>query len=228
MPPTLILVRHAEALHNVDRDYTIPDPELSELGRRQCRDLKKNLMSKIPKELDVELIIVSPMKRTIETALLAFRGLIEKGVPIQAHAAWQENSAAACDTGSPILKLEAEFPQVDFSHVDPVFPDKKSPAGARYKYSRQAIIARGQFSLHDLYDRPEKAIIVVSHSGFLRVGVTGYWFFNADYRIFEFEERQEGMTLPYKLRQWESTVKGGLGLSWEDPVPLGDGLPDDP
>jgi len=71
------------------QDYSIHDPELSELGRAQCRDLKKNFMGKPSKELGVGLIIVSPMVRTIETALLAFGGLIERGVPIQAHASWQ-------------------------------------------------------------------------------------------------------------------------------------------
>lgn len=46
-------------------------------------------MPRIPNDLDVGLIIVSPMKRTIETALLAFGDLIERGIPIVAHAGWQ-------------------------------------------------------------------------------------------------------------------------------------------
>jgi hypothetical protein len=50
-------------------------------------------MGKIPKELDVGLIVVSPMVRTIQTALLTFGGLIEKGIPIQAHAGWQGTSS---------------------------------------------------------------------------------------------------------------------------------------
>ena len=46
-------------------------------------------MGRIPKELDVGLIVVSPMLRTLETAMLTFEGLIDKGVPIVAHAGWQ-------------------------------------------------------------------------------------------------------------------------------------------
>ncbi|KAK3998170.1 histidine phosphatase superfamily [Cladorrhinum sp. PSN332] len=218
MPPTIILVRHAQALHNVDRDYTIHDPPLSELGRNQCLDLKANLTPKIPSELDVELIIVSPMKRTIETALLAFPELIERGIPIVAHAGWQENSSQLCDTGSPLASLPAQFPQVDFSQVDPAYPLK---IGNQYAYSRPAILARGQSVLKDLYERKEKAIIVVSHSGFLRAGVTGKWFFNADYRVFDFEGG------PTKLKESDMTKgKGGLGWSFEDEVELGVGLPD--
>ncbi|KAK0644117.1 histidine phosphatase superfamily [Cercophora newfieldiana] len=224
MPPTLILVRHAEALHNATKDYSLHDPELSELGRSQCRELKKNLMGKIPEELDVGLIVVSPMVRTIETALLAFGGLVDKGIPIHAHAGWQENSAKPCDTGSSVEKVAALFPQVDFSHIDPVFPDKRSPVGAKYAYNTQAIVRRAQDSLRELYNRPEKVIIVVSHSGFLRQGVTGHYFFNADYRIFDFEEPKDGN---YTLKQWGSTSKGGLGWSWEKTVPIGEGLPEE-
>ncbi|KAK0615360.1 histidine phosphatase superfamily [Bombardia bombarda] len=226
MPPTIILVRHAQALHNVNQDYSIPDPELSELGRNQCNDLKANLLGKIPGEFDVGLIVVSAMRRTIETALLAFGPLIEQGIPIQAHAGWQENSANLCDTGSPIPALVAEFPQVDFSHVDPVFPDKTSPAGAKYAYTKQAILARGQSSLADLYARPEKVIIVVSHSSFLRQSVTGWWFFNADYRVFDFEEKKSEDE-PFRLKQWDQTLNGGLGWSWKEQVELGSGLPED-
>ncbi|KAK3935539.1 histidine phosphatase superfamily [Diplogelasinospora grovesii] len=226
MPPTLILVRHAEALHNVDKDYSIPDPELSEKGRQQCIALKESLMPRIPDELDVGLIVVSPMKRTIETALLAFPELIERGIPIVAHADWQETTAKPCDTGSSLESLAAEFPQIDFSKVDPVWPDKTSPAGTKYMHSKQAILARGQSALADLYDRPEKAIIVVSHSGFLRQGVTGCWWINADYRIFDFEEHKQPED-QYVLKEWESTRNGGLGWSWEERVPLGTGLPED-
>ncbi|KAL2022237.1 hypothetical protein VTK56DRAFT_5847 [Thermocarpiscus australiensis] len=233
MPPTVILVRHAQALHNVHGDYSIHDPELSELGRQQCEELRKTLTPRIPHDLDVGLIIVSPMRRTIETALLAFPELIARGVPIIAHAGWQENTSKPCDIGTPLPLLQASFPQVDFSHVDPVFPDKLSPAGARYAPTRQAILARGREVLAELYSRPERAVIVVSHSGFLRAGVTGCWFMNADFRIFDFvvEEgggdgkREDGPVVV--LRQREETRKGGMGLSWEETVPLGDGLTDE-
>ncbi|KAK3682798.1 histidine phosphatase superfamily [Podospora appendiculata] len=229
MAPTLILVRHAQALHNVNYNYTLMDPVLSDLGVSQCDDLSKSLLSKIPHELDVGLIVVSPMRRTIQTALLAFAPLIEKGVPVVADARWQENSAARCDTGSPLATLMAEFPQVDFSQVDPVWPDKTTAAGAAYAYNRNAILTRGQSALRDLAARPEKAIIVVSHSSFLRQGLTGRWFMNADYRIFDFEERTAGESDEdfILLKQWESTLTtGGLGWSKEEVVPIGHELPE--
>ncbi|KAI1389303.1 phosphoglycerate mutase-like protein [Hypoxylon trugodes] len=225
MPPTLILIRHAQARHNATQDFTIPDPDLTEEGYEQCADLRKNLIEN-PLAQQAELIVVSPLRRTVQTALRSLDWLIEKGVKVEADASWQENSASLCDTGSPVEKLVEEFPAVDFSGVDPIFPDKTSPAASQYHFTKTAILARAQTALKRLYERPEKIIIVVSHSAFLRVAVSGYWYFNADYRIFDFAPRNEASDL-YKLKQHESTeVKGGgLGRSWIDPVIMGSELP---
>ncbi len=119
-----------------------------------------------------------------------------------------------------------EFPTVDFSVLDPVYPDKTSPAGAAYAYNKEAVLARGQDALRELYGRDEDVIVVVSHSGFLRTAVAGRWFGNADYRAFEFEETdgddEEG---GYRLVEIESTRgAGAMGRSMEEEVVLGEGL----
>ncbi|GAP83243.1 putative phosphoglycerate mutase [Rosellinia necatrix] len=227
MPPTLILVRHAQAEHNPTQDYSLHDPSLTELGREQCVELRKGLMED-PLAQQAELIITSPMRRTIQTALDTVDWLVEKGVKIQADALWQENSAKPCDIGTVVSKVAQEFPSIDYSTVDPVWPDKTSPAGSQYHYTKTAILARAQAALQKLYNRPEKVIIVVSHSGFLRAGVTSCWFFNADYRIFDFAAMDSPGSL-YRLEQHASTRErgGGLGHSWTKEVPLGDGLPEE-
>jgi hypothetical protein len=59
-------------------------------------------------------------------------------------------------------------------------------------------------------------VAVVSHSGFLRVGITsGKIFQNADYRIFEFGDDLE-------LKEWEltETKGGGLGKSPKEIKPM--------
>jgi broad specificity phosphatase PhoE len=122
--------------------------------------------------------------------------------------------------------MAKEFPDVDFSVVDPVYPDKTSPAGARFAYKKAAIIARAKDCIADLHQRKEKFVIVFSHSGFLRLGVTGHWFINADYRVFEFED-QPGPDREYVLKQDESTQAGGLGRCWTEKVEIGLGLPED-
>lgn len=72
------------------QDWNIHDPDLSSLGLDQCQELKENLSQRFADETDA-IIIVSPMRRTIQTALLSLDWLIKKGVPIQADARWQGN-----------------------------------------------------------------------------------------------------------------------------------------
>jgi hypothetical protein len=229
-------------------------------------------MKRLDGETDIA-IVVSPMKRTLQTALASLDWLIERGVPITADASWQgrpvsrrrpypgsevsvpisshsqlrspstgltisrarvfpalETTAKPCDTGSPVSELAAEFPSVDFSAVDPVFPDKTSPFGRKYAPYKGPIVARGQSCLRDLYQRREKWVIVVSHGGFMRAGVIGWWFFNGDYRILDFVDdhhAKSGIDEPLRMVQWDSTLRGGLGLSWPEPVEIGAGLEDD-
>ena len=132
-----------------------------------------------------------------------------------------------CNTGSLISRLSEEFPEIDFSDVDPVYPDKTSAAGRTYFHTRSAVLSRAQSALHDLYTRPEKLIIIVSHSQFLRTAVTGRWFGNGDYRIFDFCERRSDDET-YRLLEWETTNEsGGLGLSPSTKVQLGADLPEE-
>lgn len=141
-----------------------------------------------------------------------------------------ENSTKPCDTGSPVASVSPLFPHVDFGRLDPVWPDKTSPQARRYAHSRAAILARGADALDAIRRRPEDIVFVVSHSGFLRSGVAGWWFFNADYRIFRFgasdaANPQQTLTPGTKLCQDDSTLAGGMGLSHTFPVELGSELP---
>lgn len=118
------------------------------------------------------------------------------------------------------------FPDLDFSTVDPLYPDKTSNLSSNpYAFTRKAILARGQARLQSLYNRPEKVIAVVSHSGFLRAAVCNRRFFNADWRVFDYDEakmqesKKKGEGLGgkglYLLKEWEATETkgGGMGRS---------------
>ncbi|KUJ22494.1 phosphoglycerate mutase-like protein [Mollisia scopiformis] len=214
MAPTVILIRHAEALHNVSQHYDLHDPALTDLGfGKQCDDLANHLQSELPLAQKIDLIVVSPMRRTIQTAQQGLGWLMKRGVPVILRAEWQENSAKPCDTGTAIPIMEKEWPQFDWSLVDPEYPTKEG----LYEWSRQGLTERGIAAKKWLSERPEKVIAVVSHSGFLRVGITnGKLFENADYRIFDFGKDLE-------LKEWEltETKGGGLGKSMKDIKPMG-------
>jgi hypothetical protein len=74
-----------------------------------------------------------------------------------------------------------------------------------------------------LRNRPEKVIAVVSHSGFLRVGVSHRQYANADFRVFNFSQGDE--EIGGRLVEWEFTEKrgGGLGKSSKGVFPMGPG-----
>lgn len=71
----------------------IHDPDLTEEGHEQCAHLRKSLIEN-PLAQQAEAIIVSPLRRTIQTALRSVDWLIEKGVKIEADAAWQGKLAS--------------------------------------------------------------------------------------------------------------------------------------
>lgn len=109
--------------HNKGGDaYLTPDPRLTEAGIRECEGLEK----KFPYQSSIDLIVVSPLRRTIQTALYSFQPTINRGVRVVALAEIQETSDVACDTGSDVTDLKREFaeyqtvsrtPVVDFSQV---------------------------------------------------------------------------------------------------------------
>lgn len=122
--------------------------------------------------------------------------------------------------------MAQEFPDFDFSVVDPLYPDKTTNLASNpYAFTAKALLVRGQRCLQSLYSRPEKVIAVVSHSGFMRVAVAHRRFFNADWRVFDFDEDKmkesrakgegsNGQGL-FLLKEWQETEEkgGGMGRS---------------
>jgi broad specificity phosphatase PhoE len=159
--------------------------------------------------------------RTLQTASQGLGWLMERGIPVVLRAEWQENSAKPCDTGTSIDAMEKEWPQFDWSSVDPEYPTKTGI----YEYSKTGLTQRGIAARKWLKNRPEKVIAVVSHSGFLRVGVSHRMYENADFRIFDFEEGDEHDDIGGKLIEWELTEKkgGGLGKSPQGFYPMSPG-----
>ncbi|EHK23982.1 uncharacterized protein TRIVIDRAFT_138090, partial [Trichoderma virens Gv29-8] len=214
------------------QNYSIPDPRLTDLGIQQCGQLRHNLFQRFSSFQGRIAVVASPMTRTLQTASLAADWLVERGIKIEADADWQELSAKPCDTGTPLsylplikdnqTKHQFSSPCYDFSAVSPLWPDKTTSPAARdlFGYTRSAVLRRGRRALEKLSKRPEDLIFVFSHSAFLRSGVSGWWYYNADYRIFTFDE-QLGLKID------ESTLEGGMGWSWNKRAELGSEVPED-
>ena len=164
MPPQIHLIRHAEGYHNLCvANHSMPDPTLTPLGEQQCRDLSQSL----PSLSSIDLIVASPIKRTLYTALLTFRPLLEqhKNLKIIALPWLQEVSDLPCDTGSPLEELQREFSDhpVDLSLVTPGWHEKTGI----YAPTAENIIARARAARRFLLAREERTVAVVTHGGIL-------------------------------------------------------------
>jgi broad specificity phosphatase PhoE len=162
MAPRLHLVRHAQGLHNVRADNTkIHDPDLTPLGEQQCADLQKHF----PYHQGVDLIVSSPIRRTLYTALLSFEDDIKsKNLTIVALPELQETSDLPCDTGSTPTHLASEFAKyhIDFTHVQEEWNVKTG----RWSANEDAIKKRAQEAREWLARRPEREIVVVTHGSY--------------------------------------------------------------
>merc|ERR1711964_529225 len=103
----IILTRHAQAEHNVDLDYTIPDAPLTPLGKKQAAAMAPQVKQL---QQEAEVVVSSPLKRTLQTTKLAWGPAVERlGIEnVICLPEAQECNALPCDTGSAKEVLEKD------------------------------------------------------------------------------------------------------------------------
>lgn len=203
-------IRHAEGFHNVATkehgsndcllrggepasSHALYDARLTQKGIAQSVMLR-DYLAKRPSGSRTftafDLVVVSPLTRTCETALHVFGSPREPGKPafltrVEAPVGTPEREAGVmvapprflvreecrerwghyvCDGRRPIREIAAEFPNFDFSeviHDDDVFYSDE-------RESDEHCCERAVKFLEWLNKRPEKCIAVVTHSSFLR------------------------------------------------------------
>lgn len=137
------------------------DPKLTPYGEEQCQQLSDHF----PYHNSVELLVASPLRRTIHTALLSFKSEVERGVPAIALPELQEISTVPADTGSDaeMLKQEMKDEPIDLGLVHEGWNSKLG----KWIPTGEAIEARAREARQWLKARPEKEIVVVTHGGLL-------------------------------------------------------------
>lgn len=185
----LHLIRHGQGFHNLLGDiyrshavefsstgsdltennpYRRPelvDPPLTATGRKQASALQTRAQLLSP-----ELVVVSPMVRATQTALLGWAHLVNGAqtiVPFVAHEGAREPGGVhTCDQRRPLSELQKEFPMIDYSLVvphgeeDPLWHDTQRETTA-------AVCDRGYALLEWLHARPETEIVLSAHSSIL-------------------------------------------------------------
>ncbi|KAI0204542.1 phosphoglycerate mutase-like protein [Astrocystis sublimbata] len=199
MAPIVHLVRHAQGYHNLSlENQWIHDPDLTDLGMKQCEDL----CATFPYQGKITHLVASPIRRTIFTCQYSFAPAAKAGKKIIALQDAQEVSFYPCDTGSDVNKLKEEFGGlVDFQHVTEDWNDKTP--GSKYYPDPKKLEARARSArlfLRDLIkDAGDDAqVVLVTHGGILHF-LTEDWsgidpgrgtgWVNTEYRSYEFADK---------------------------------------
>ncbi|KMS99617.1 hypothetical protein BVRB_1g021880 [Beta vulgaris subsp. vulgaris] len=194
---TLHLVRHAQGFHNVagEKDhesylsYDYLDASLTPRGWEQVDNLQKHVRaSGLNKK--IELVITSPLTRTIQTAVGVFgAGDCADGInvrPLMVADAGNSSRPAISSFGCPPFlavelcrehlgvhpcdkrrskrEYETQFPAIDFSLIE---NEEDILWKEDVRETDEEVAERGMKFLKWLWNRKEKEIAIVSHSGFL-------------------------------------------------------------
>ncbi|XP_062225050.1 phosphoglycerate mutase-like protein 1 [Phragmites australis] len=194
---TIYLVRHAQGIHNVEGEkdpnaYMSPalfDAHLTPLGWNQVDGLREHV-KKCGLAKKIELVISSPLLRTMQTAVGVFGGEnYTDGVsapPLMVQNAGHSGRPAVsslncppflavetcrehlgvhpCDKRRSITEYRTLFPSIDFSLAK---NDEDVLWEPDVREANEAVATRGMKFIDWLWTREEKEIAIVSHSGFL-------------------------------------------------------------
>ena len=167
-------LRHAEGLHNVagKQNYLnymkseFVDSVLSQNGEKQCLDLCKKHQESNIFSSEVSLVVVSPLRRTLQTATLVFPSLIGKIPWIAVEHVREQTGLHPCDRRLPRTTNAMSFQHVGFENI----AHENDPLYDLYTFQREpdfSVAERGRQFLYWLKSRDEDDIVVVSHSAFL-------------------------------------------------------------
>ncbi|XP_020594075.1 phosphoglycerate mutase-like protein 2 [Phalaenopsis equestris] len=193
----LHLVRHAQGIHNVEGEkdhsaYMSPelfDAHLTPLGWNQVDNLHRHVIAcGLNKKID--LVITSPLLRTMQTAVGVFGGeaLVDgvKGRPLMVENAGNSGRPAIssldsppfvaveacrehlgvhpCDKRRTIREYQTLFPAIDFSLIESNEDILWEP---NVREPNEEVAIRGMKFFNWLLTRRETEIAVITHSGFL-------------------------------------------------------------
>eukprot|EP00471_Norrisiella_sphaerica_P005629 CAMPEP_0184490014 /NCGR_PEP_ID=MMETSP0113_2-20130426/16931_1 /TAXON_ID=91329 /ORGANISM="Norrisiella sphaerica, Strain BC52" /LENGTH=323 /DNA_ID=CAMNT_0026873739 /DNA_START=43 /DNA_END=1014 /DNA_ORIENTATION=- len=207
------LIRHGQAEHNVffesgqkEIGRKIRDPGLTALGVNQAKVIKQNpdltkMIMSYKNSNEKALLVVSPLRRTLQTALSAFEDHLggsntgntgSSPLVFVCNSDIQETGEIPCDCGRPLSEVMEEFGQhqfIDFSHVQEDWHEKTGDNRDRGPLLQKRFNRFTKWVM----DRPEKDVIVVAHHNIFLANV-GVSFRNCEVR--EYKVNSEGEWRP--------------------------------
>lgn len=183
-------MRHAEGYHNeaireagseLPTVFSTPgsakflDARLNAVGKQQCMNVREKIIeNRQAQRIKPEIIVVSPLTRTLETAHLLFGHSKHSNRFIVHNVCRERWGKYVNDKRRKASEIRAEFEEVYAASGDKIdfdsfgFPTEEDEEWTEERESDEHCSARGIELLKWLNQREEKEIAVVSHSSFLR------------------------------------------------------------
>jgi glucosyl-3-phosphoglycerate phosphatase len=177
MPTHTFLIRHGQSTFNELFEVNGVDPlhydaRLTTRGRNQVEAARE-----AAQQLGVDLVIVSPLTRAIETCLGLFDPAQTRIVVSSLH---RERLGNSCDIGRHPNALSLEFPMLDFGHLSECWwhDGPKDERGVSTE-SDEVVASRIAEFRTWLGRRPEQKVAVIGHGTFFH-RLTGRHFANCE------------------------------------------------
>ena len=188
----IILIRHGEGYHNLkynntgkSDNYDILYPSLTENGIKQARELNKILNKE-----KIDKILVSPLKRTLQTYHYVFLG---RNISTISSDCIREYVQNRCDYRENINKYIIQYKNIDFSYISEKQDVYKLFAGIENYIDIKKRCDTFYQWLQTNKNNNVKCIAVVTHGAFLKQFLEIYsnnlhisdisFFKNCEYRI---------------------------------------------
>lgn len=157
-------IRHGESFSNIsDLNHNIIDPNLTTHGINQC-EILKNKMKSDGLYNKIDLIVVSPLSRSLQTCSNVFDNLIYQ-VNFICLEEVREHIDKPCHKRKIKKELINQYKYIDFSNItyeNDYFYDKYNG-----NEPKSEVIKRCNKFIKWLEFRKEKNIVVISHGNFL-------------------------------------------------------------
>jgi len=167
MSKILYLIRHGHSLHNElfhklgVKAFRIPltiDSPLTQEGHLQSIELGQSWS----KKNEIELILVSPLTRTLETCMNIFG---DTDIPIESHEFLREYPIGedTCNKRSSLSLLKNKYPKINFNlEVDQDILWKED-----YRETMNELEIRIKTMINYLNSRKETNIAIIGHSSYI-------------------------------------------------------------
>ncbi len=174
---SILLIRHGQSTFNAHYEKTGQDPghfdaRLTELGEKQAAATRQLLADE-----EVDLVIASPLTRAIQTGLGIFGG---RDLPFYITCRHRERLESSCDVGRSPSALKADFPALDFDHLEEVWWHKEPGSQAPFITEPLSVFEKRVHAFRGwLTDHPTTKVAVIGHGTFFHA-LTGHWMQNCE------------------------------------------------